>query len=168
MRKKRSVRPLHALQLDLRMEPQQQTNWCWAAVGVSIKKFYRPDSSLLQCELASMEFREDCCSNPKAHDKPWFITNTLKRVGHYKDGEGGSYIVSMDEVQREIVNGRPIVCKVEWETGGEHYICIRGYIGDRYLRIEDPLHGTVLWPYDELKTHYLGNGTWTETYRTKP
>ena len=37
--------------VGLRMQYQECTEWCWIAVGTSIYHFYNPSSSLKQCEL---------------------------------------------------------------------------------------------------------------------
>ena len=44
-------------------QKQQQNMWCWAAVSVSLKKFYNSISIITQCKMADWKFGQtDCCS----------------------------------------------------------------------------------------------------------
>ena len=38
--------------LPLQVQRQAMTEWCWAAVSVSVNLLYRPDATHTQCELA--------------------------------------------------------------------------------------------------------------------
>ena len=44
------------------IEPQLQTNWCWAAVSKSVSWFYDQSSPWTQCRVANAALpRTDCC-----------------------------------------------------------------------------------------------------------
>ena len=43
---------------------QEQRNWCWSAVSVSIERFYDSGAARQQCELANTALaRNDCCAD---------------------------------------------------------------------------------------------------------
>src|SRR5947207_15958187 len=39
--------------LDVNMQHQQHTEWCWAAVGASVSLYYKPSSTWTQCSIAT-------------------------------------------------------------------------------------------------------------------
>ena len=38
--------------VSLTIQRQEMSEWCWAAVSVSVDRFFRPDSTHTQCEIA--------------------------------------------------------------------------------------------------------------------
>ena len=53
--------------LDFDMQDQEQSKWCWAAVGASVALYYEPQASWTQCRVANEQLeRNDCCGNGAA------------------------------------------------------------------------------------------------------
>jgi hypothetical protein len=74
--------PADARNLGFDVEAQQQAQWCWAAVAVSVASFYQPDSAWTQCGVAHAELRTtDCCTRSGPCDRPWYLDRALQRVG---------------------------------------------------------------------------------------
>src|SRR5918911_1240122 len=72
--------------LPFNMQPQQQTNWCWAATSTSVDHYYDPGSGWTQCGVADGELgRTDCCGAGAAGPCNVYGTldTSLQRVGNF-------------------------------------------------------------------------------------
>ena len=97
--------------IDFEMQKQQHSNWCWAAVAVSVARYFDPDSTWCQCRLASrMAKREKLnvagcgtCRNPssvpKKCNQPWYLQKALRIVKRLKR-EAQGRAVELPEDQR--------------------------------------------------------------------
>src|SRR3712207_2834287 len=79
--------PLQANWTGLSIERQERTNWCWSAVGISVERFYNPDSTRTQCELANVALRRSDCCGEAARDyekcnEPWYLDRVLNITGN--------------------------------------------------------------------------------------
>lgn len=156
-------------QLAFDCERQRQSQWCWAAVSVSISRYYRPASAWTQCALVSAELDQPgCCEDGRPCDEPWYLERALARVGH-SDGGLAAGALSFPEIKAEIDAGRPIGVRIGWQGGGGHFVVIEGYSReeDGLLEVEDPLEGHAQVTRDALRHRYGGSGEWTHTYRTR-
>ncbi|MFF8957181.1 papain-like cysteine protease family protein [Streptomyces sp. NPDC014894] len=111
--------------LDLTMQAQLKTNWCWAAGGNTIAAYYGKNYSQNQfCNAAFNRQQGTECPNNQA---------TLGNVqtGLRWAGVGsGSYInnwLRYPAVQTEIDANRPIETRIQWSSGGGHMHVIYGY-----------------------------------------
>jgi Papain-like cysteine protease AvrRpt2 len=156
--------------LSFQMQPQQQTNWCWAAVSTSVALYYDAASTWTQCSVANGELsRSDCCGSGAATacNVYGYLASALQRVGHLDHWDGNAAV--FQTVDDEVDAGRPIGIRVAWSGGGAHFLAIIGYLEDtqNYVAVDDPIYGKSDVTYDTLKTSYQGSGTWTHTYYTK-
>jgi hypothetical protein len=152
--------------LPFRMQHQEQTQWCWAAVTASVADFYN-QPGWRQCQIVeTCRGTSGCCTqgSSSACNQPWFLDQSLSRTGDLSDYLARS--LSWSEVQAEIEAGRPVGVRIGWPMGG-HFVAIDGYSGTGTLDIQDPWfnHSTV--SYQEFRTAYLGNGKWSHSYRTR-
>jgi hypothetical protein len=153
------------------MQPQQQTNWCWAAVSTSVAEFYHPGSGWTQCSVAGAELsRTDCCGSGASGpcNVPWYLDRALTRVGRLDRWVAGS--VSVAAVETEVTYARPLCLRVAWSGGGAHFLTIRGHYGwngTDYLSVDDPIYGKSDVAYSTLQTAYQGSGSWSHTYYTR-
>jgi hypothetical protein len=162
--------------LDLAMMRQEQTNWCWAGVSVSIAAFYDASTTWTQCELVNAELgRTDCCGGggSGACNRPWTLNAPLTRVGHLRSRRNGS--LSFHDVVSEINAGDPLCCRTEWIGGSGHFVALRGYSEapagsgeEDFVSVSDPWDGDSEASYEAFRTAYLGSGTWTHSYRCQP
>ncbi|HJQ40786.1 MAG TPA: papain-like cysteine protease family protein [Thermoanaerobaculia bacterium] len=155
------------MSLDLRIEQQQKSLWCWVAVSVSVKRFYTT-ATIHQCEQASSQNDgKPCCDDPDACNvKDGYLMAALQRLGVFRQLVEDS--VPFELLAAEIAQKRPVCCRIEWRDRTGHFVCIDGYDG-RALFVKDPWDGAFLRvPYDEFKTRYRGSGRWTHTYLTTP
>src|SRR5688500_15920023 len=72
-------------QLPFAMETQTRQEWCWAAVSVSVARFYKQNSPWSQCKLVNEELGlNNCCQTtiPSECNKPWYLEKGLAKVLH--------------------------------------------------------------------------------------
>ena len=156
--------------LGFNIRTQEQSNWCWAAVGVSVSKFYDSCSKWTQCSLVDAELDCSCCCNEgssKRCNKPWYLDRALRRTYNYHNWRSGS--LSVEELIAELESGAPVAVRIGWKGGGGHFVCIDHCVtGDRqYIEVHDPWSGSATCEYIEFASNYKGMGKWTHTYLTK-
>ena len=170
--------------ISFQMEKQKAKNWCWAAVAVSVARYFDDNSQWHQCRVAQLVLRRahregrikslirDSCTKPvpEGCNRPWDLQEALEQVGRPK-GEPKAGYLSFEQVQRKIDarRPRPVCVRIEWDSGGGHYVVVSGcHIdrkGVRYVEVEDPKTGTGAWVrYSHFVRHYAGRGGWSHTY----
>jgi hypothetical protein len=158
--------------LTFAMQSQQQLNWCWAAVAVSVAQFYLPASPWSQqCDVAGHELTKSCCppGSNAACDIPWYLDLALQRVGHLNTWAAGP--VPAATIQGEIDADRPLGTRIAWNTGGGHFVVLSGYsspAAGHFVTVEDPFWGQSILPLAMFQTAYQGTGSWSHAYLTQP
>jgi hypothetical protein len=155
--------------LNLSMEPQKQTNWCWAAVSYSVNAHFG-GTSWSQCRIAEEELQHaDCCTNPQQGcNRSWFLQKALTRVGNLQRFTGGAKTFAA--LVSEIDNGLPLACRIGWTLGGGHFVAIDGYLEQDTVQdvdVCDPWFGDATMSYDTFVKNYQGKGSWTHSYTTR-
>ncbi|MFT2014690.1 papain-like cysteine protease family protein [Streptomyces sp. 796.1] len=120
--------------LDVTMQAQQKSNWCWAASGNTIATWMGRNYSQNQFCNAAFNRQQgfDCPNNQATLGN---VQNALRwagiRPGSYVDGW-----LQYGTVQNEINARRPIETRIQWSSGGGHMHVIYGY---------DNSNGFVYW-----------------------
>ncbi|HWD29017.1 MAG TPA: papain-like cysteine protease family protein [Rhizomicrobium sp.] len=158
--------------LEVAMNGQQQTNWCWAAVAESVLKYLAPidhTAALTQEQLADQYLR------PPGSNSPYPLDSLLDDLGHLEDPVGAP--MPFKDIASEIrTRRRPICCKIKWATGSDdhHYVLMIGCHGDTdadgEVVILDPDGDSVVpqpgtYLYEEFANSYSG-GSWSDSYTT--
>ncbi|MEU1148573.1 papain-like cysteine protease family protein [Streptomyces sp. NPDC005863] len=114
-----------AKRLNITMQAQQKTNWCWAAGGNTIATFLGRTYSQNQfCNAAFGRNQNTECPNNQA------------TLGNVQSGlrwagiNSGSYVTGWlryPTVQAEINAGRPVETRIQWSNGGGHMHVLYGY-----------------------------------------
>lgn len=111
--------------LNITMQAQQKTNWCWAASGNTIATWYGRNHS--QNEFCNAAFGRaqgyECPNSQAALDN---VQNALYWAGI----NPGSYVsgwLRYPTVQAEIAAGRPVETRIQWSSGGGHMHVLYGY-----------------------------------------
>jgi len=161
--------------LNVNVQAQQQSLWCWLAVATTIERYFEPSSTLTQCQLANtMLSQSKCCAQPSsaACNQAGDTSAALQQVGHFQSNTTGS--LTFFQLKLEIGFAQdPIVVRIKWGNAAVgHAVILSGYLtdseGDHWVVVDDPGAGTTeLWTYDEFRTAYKGNGTWDITRRTQ-
>jgi hypothetical protein len=162
--------------LPFKMETQKSEEWCWAAVSVSVARFYDSASAWSQCSLVNAEFGlETCCSNGNGEgcNQPWYLENGLDRVGHLSSKVDSS--LSFDDLSQEIDKNSPVGCWIAWPDGTGHFVVLDGYSQDfsvvpaaEYVSVRDPKYGNSDYPYLKFLVSYRKFGNWSLSYLTQP
>ncbi|MEU6869173.1 papain-like cysteine protease family protein [Streptomyces sp. NPDC046751] len=111
--------------LNITMQAQQKTNWCWAASGNTIATWFGRNYS--QNQFCNAAF-----GRAQGYDCP----NSQASLGNVQDGlywagiNPGSYVTGWlryPTVQAEIAAGRPVETRIQWSSGGGHMHVLYGY-----------------------------------------
>jgi Papain-like cysteine protease AvrRpt2 len=154
---------------QFQIEPQQQSEWCWAAVAVSIDKYFSPNSTRTQCEIAGLVLGSGnaCCNNAGANcNHPATLVAALQKI--YRWSRTIDRPLRFEEIRQELDARRPVCARIQWKGGSAHFVVLVGYdvlqSGARHVVVEDPLNPSSTIDYDEFKTAYYGDGTWVDSY----
>jgi Papain-like cysteine protease AvrRpt2 len=157
------------------IQTQQQKEWCWAAVAVSIDKYFNPASTWTQCQVASNVTGSRCCGPAPAAgvdpcDQAEKLQDALTVVSRLRSTYGRA--LQFPAVKREIDSGRPVAARIQWTTGdpGEgqgHFVVVDGYRilpGAVHLHVSDPLNPSCWVDFDEFTNNYQGDGEWNASF----
>ncbi|MFH8292243.1 papain-like cysteine protease family protein [Streptomyces sp. NPDC018059] len=116
---------LAARRLNITMQAQAKTNWCWAAGGNTIAAFMGRNYSQNQfCNAAFGRSQNTECPNNQA--TLGNVQNGLRWAGI----NPGSYVTGWlryPTVKTEIDSGRPVETRIQWSNGGGHMHVLYGY-----------------------------------------
>ncbi|GAA2235667.1 papain-like cysteine protease family protein [Streptomyces amakusaensis] len=111
--------------LNLTMQAQLKTNWCWAAGGNTIAAYFGKNYSQNQFCNASFNRQQGTeCPNNQA------TLGNVQTGLRWAGVSPGSYIgdwLRYSAVQTEIDANRPIETRIQWSSGGGHMHVIYGY-----------------------------------------
>ncbi|ACL55710.1 hypothetical protein [Methylobacterium nodulans] len=167
--------PAQHRKTNFRIDRQEQDNWCWSAVGVSIERFYDHTQTRTQCELANTALgRQDCCTDGADDagkcDKPWYLDRVLRITGNLEDVAQGA--LPFADLQTRINSDLVVGCRIGWYDGGGHFAVVIGWhvagTGRTYIDIADPIWMETQVPYDDFPSLYQTGGDWTHSYLTGP
>lgn len=163
--------------LDVTIQPQSQSNWCWAAVAASVSDYYAKrggPAAQSQCQLATTFLNAACCLDPMPPpdtdwpgNKEFSLDLPLSTLGLLA-GSKVSSAASFPAIRQEVSAGRPIGCHISWSSGDGHFVCIIGV--DEALKevvVRDPagLLTEGSYPFSDAAT--FPGGVWDETYFTQ-
>jgi hypothetical protein len=160
--------------LNFVIQPQKQSNWCWAAVSTSVSHFFNAASAWTQCLVANATLpRTDCCgagaSDPAKCNAYGYLDQALTTTGNLQEMQSRS--MSFAEVQAQIRQSKPVGSRVGWFGGGGHFMAIVGWMvadsGEQYLDVADPIFLNSQIPYDSYASAYQSGGDWTHSYLTE-
>jgi hypothetical protein len=169
------------------MQEQEQTDWCWDAVTVSVHEFLDPPIAFLAPQqwtqgslatnLLSAQYpgqQIDCgippqnvglCNQAERLDTALTITNNLRTNGYLQNP------LTFSSLQGWLNMNFPVCARIAWAGGGAHFIafdaCWVSATGEQKVSVQDPLYGPNVQTYQDLigNYHNLG-GTWQQTYLT--
>jgi hypothetical protein len=159
-----------AVCLGFVLEPQQQSNWCWAAIAVSLAHFYGvgryTQHEVAVAVLGARKTDEELPSDQI--NTIALLDDALRFVRCAASWSPGR--PALREIAREIMSGRPVCVCLQWQTGDAHYVVLTGCdAGSGELTVEDPLHGPSLQQFDTFPRTYRSAGAvWRGSYWTAP
>ncbi|MFI9049875.1 papain-like cysteine protease family protein [Streptomyces sp. NPDC053427] len=152
-----------ANRLDIAMQAQEKTNWCWAGSGNTIAAWYGRNYSQNQfCNAAFGRQQNTACPNNQA---------TLGNVQNAFDWMGinsGSYVTGYlrySTVQSEINANRPIETRIEWSSGGGHMHVVYGFdTADNWVYWGDPWASNSRYNWGDYDYYVNGSSfSWTHS-----
>jgi hypothetical protein len=169
------------------MQTQRETDWCWAAVAVSMNAFLDPQpldavptwtQPSLATQVLAQEFQwnppVDCSADPtQTCDRPAGLDDALGVTGNLRQaGAMFDQILDFASIQCWIDQQLPVGARIVWPYGGAHFVALSGYqvfaSGEQKVLVQDPLYGSSLQDYSSLRGHYIYNGSWNDTYLVTP
>ncbi|MFJ8042838.1 papain-like cysteine protease family protein [Kitasatospora sp. NPDC096147] len=157
-----AVTALGARRLNITMQQQQQTNWCWSASGNTIATFYGYTYSQNQfCNAAFNRSINSSCPNNQA------TLGNVQTALRYIGINSGSYVTGYlryTTVQTEIDASRPIETRIQWSSGGGHMHVIYGYdTGNNWVYWGDPWPSNSRYNWADYN-YYVNNNTFSWTH----
>ena len=153
--------------LNFVMQLQEQTQWCWAAVTVSVDRFFNPASTRTQCAMANqMHGQTTCCADGSTTqcNQPFATGDALNAIGRLRSQvESAQGWATADS---EVTSNRPLGCRIRWSSSGAHAVVISG-VGnstDQLVTVRDPWYGTSYIAIGTLTSSYQGSGSWVRTW----
>ncbi|MFF9894071.1 papain-like cysteine protease family protein [Streptomyces longispororuber] len=153
---------LAAKRLDITMQAQQKSNWCWAAAGNTIATYLGKNYSQNQfCNAAFNRAQNTECPNNQA------TLGNVQTALRWMGIRPGSYVTGWlryDTVQTEINANRPVETRILWSQGGGHMHTVYGYdTANSFVYWGDP------WPSNNRynwASHawYVDNDTFSWTH----
>lgn len=172
-----------ANKLNLTIESQKCSQWCWAAVTVAIGRCFQDGQFAAdQCTLATqlVGAGKDCCTQCDCQNDQFDPCNKSRNLSvalnhcHFdRDGPAGVSTLSFDDVKQEIDDGHPIAVSIKVQNDDaaiSHAVVIFGYSDDGKLNIADPMQpdSQISLSLDELAdTSSQLHGSWEKAFRTK-
>jgi hypothetical protein len=151
-----------ALVLNVSQCYQEQDQWCWAASSQSVFAFY--GANLTQTQIAQY-------GTGGVNTWNYLYGSDATHVGvnlillHFNsiNSSALAYALAQTDAQSEIdTNGRPIVIRWGWDSGGGHILVLKGLVGDTaYLM--DPWYGPTINSYSWVIQG--GGHTWTHSLK---
>jgi hypothetical protein len=150
---------------------QSRSSWCWAAVAMSVHRFWVPDSQVTQCEIASRVLGRPCCGDDveasPACNVQTGLGAALDAVGH----GAGRYRADSQLACSLLDARRPVGIYIEWSATAGHFAVLCGYAlpatGLEFM-LADPRYGARPVSATELaEGRYRGSGKWTTLYPTQ-
>jgi hypothetical protein len=164
---------------DFVMQVQQEDEWCWAAVAVSIHSYLNPDSepAWTQATLATKVLQEEgtipatvnCSVSPDLCDCTAPLSTAFTTTGNFSKTVAAP--LSFASLKQQLDNGIPVCAQIDWFDGGAHAIALDGYqiytSGEQAVVVQDPLNRPSIQFYEDLVSDYPPGGTWSNTFLVK-
>jgi len=162
--------PPHVWELPFAMQPQEQINWCWAAVAASVAQFYNAATAWAQQHAVAQAVLglPNCCQQGgcPACDIPRRLSEALNHTGNLDHFQPHPF--TFPDVRDSVWLGHPMCARVEAEGIG-HFVVVSGYnAGLHWITVQDPSPcGLSFWPFQEFLSHYQHAWHCTHAYWTQ-
>lgn len=153
--------------LNLQMDRQDQTEWCWAAVSFSLDRFYDPATALSQCKVAAQVLGSNCCEDKAICNEPLDLAIVLREINRLEQEIRRP--IDSDTLSDLIESKKPIAVGIAWFAGGAHFVVIDGWDKEsNMVSVRDPdrTRGDTCIDLDEFTGNYANAGLWRFTYLT--
>ncbi|WP_369393406.1 papain-like cysteine protease family protein [Streptomyces sp. CG1] len=151
-----------AKRLNITMQAQQNSNWCWAASGDTIASWFGRNYTQNQfCDAAFNRPQGSTCGNWQAALDD--VQNALDWMG-INPGTYVSGYLRYGTVQNEINADRPVETRIEWSSGGGHMHVLYGYdTSANQVYWGDPWPSNYRYNWGDYD-YYVSNNSFTWTH----
>lgn len=163
--------PHNASVHNFEIEQQLMSQWCWAAVAVSVRRCYDTDFAVTQPQFASAMLQmPQCQQSPFSEcDQRFSLQVALDQLGVFRDKLEEP--CTPEVIAAEIKNDLVIGCQLVQNGFDGHYIVIKG-VGsgngqNLLLEIADPLDGASRFITLRQLLFDYNNAQWEQTFFTK-
>ncbi|MDQ1830782.1 papain-like cysteine protease family protein [Massilia scottii] len=144
--------------LPFEMAPQQGGLLCWAAVAVSLRRFYRKQESIDQIAFARSLLGANCNQ----------VCQPLRALNHaglrYREHSGP---IPLADIEQQLMSGHPVLIAARYFIGW-HLLVLHGIGHGTQMMIADSLHGPSRASYADLTAAYREHYLWSHTYCLAP
>jgi Papain-like cysteine protease AvrRpt2 len=159
--------------LVVELDPQQQSNWCWAATTQMIASYY--DVAISQCSLANVNTgRTDCCTNASSAAN----TSLCNQGGWWMLTQNGFTVtdtwtpLTYAQLSNEFASNRPVAFSWGWTGGNSGHAMVANGVwtsasNQQWVTFNDPWAPNVGDRTDFLYTDWVsnsGHSHWKDTY----
>ena len=150
--------------LQVPLNGQETSLWCWAASGQMTMDYLHPGSNVQQCDEANREFgRDDCCNSP--------VPNACVNGGWPEYDKYGftasrtsDQALTWKQIKKQIYCAKkPFAFTWHWDNGGGHMMVATGYqttSDDIFVNVNDPDGVYQIVTYDT----YVGGSGYDHTH----
>jgi hypothetical protein len=147
-----------------------QNEWCWAACAQMLAFFFQ-NSVTQQCDFASkMLPGQDCCQDPGSCNTALDIIRIKELFSLFGKSEPPciDHPVTFEQIQAEILAGRPVQVGYRWDDGNGHVAIVAGagendYGQFLYVNDPDPEFACGWCRFSDVQAAY-GRGSWQWTW----
>ncbi|EST35175.1 papain-like cysteine protease family protein [Streptomyces roseochromogenus] len=148
--------------LNITMQAQQNSNWCWAASGDTIASWFGRNYTQNQfCDAAFNRPQGSTCGNWQA------ALDDVQNAFDWMGINPGTYVsgyLRYGTVQNEINADRPIETRIEWSSGGGHMHVLYGYdTSANQVYWGDPWPSNYRYNWGDYD-YYVSNNSFTWTH----
>jgi len=173
-----SGQTLQAKELNVPLEMQEHSQWCWAAVSSSLLHYFG-QRGVSQCAIAEFARKKttyrnfgpaDCCVDPTQGCNQWnYLFSADGSVEHILEHFGKVLSKTLPKAYSQAEADQqlntllvPFIIRWQWSHGSGHFVLARGLTGDA-LHYMNPWYGEG---YKIAKHSWVvkgGNHTWMHT-----
>ncbi|MBJ7221962.1 MULTISPECIES: papain-like cysteine protease family protein [unclassified Brenneria] len=140
--------------LPFTLEAQQGHLQCWAAIAISLGRFYQRPLVPTQQEFAHQVLGANCDQ----------VCPPLQAMRHmqleYQEREG---MLTLRQLKAQLQAGHPLLAAMRYFIGW-HLVVIYGVDEEEQVWLADPLYGLHCLPYEQLQQSYLQHYQWSHSY----
>jgi len=141
--------------IPISVERQKKAHYCWVSVTKAVLTLLDENFEKTQEQIANEILGED-------NNKFMKIGDVLSHFGVLRTRKGAP--LEMNEIQKEIEGGLPVIARIDWLFGGGHVVVITGCNDEDGLKVKDPLYGFTETNYTNFRENYLNFGVWSHSY----
>ena len=153
--------PSQKIVTNVSMIGQEQSNWCWSAVTQTIKQWAGTSASQTDVATTHVTYngRTQTCATPNETtttgndcaagascaagcNDPHILVVVLKENKHFASYITQGSAPSFNDLVSRLNADKPVPCRVQWSTGGGHFIVVVGWTiddtGAQLVHVLDP------------------------------